>query len=215
MIIAIDGPAGAGKGTVARSIALHYNLAHLETGLLYRALALKVLKNNLGLDNIVKISALTSTITLDDLNNKELRSEEIGNLASKVAALPEVRQALLDFQRDFAKTPLPGFNGAILDGRDIGTLVCPQADIKFYITARLEVRAQRRLKELQDRGIKSIYTAVMQNMMDRDLRDESRHEAPLKVAKDAYVIDTSNLSPDDVLKQSMTVIEQHLKKQIR
>ncbi|AIL12930.1 hypothetical protein IM40_04455 [Candidatus Paracaedimonas acanthamoebae] len=212
MIIAIDGPAGAGKGTVARGIALHYNLAHLETGLLYRALASKVLENNVDLDDIDKIAALASTISLDDLKNKHLRSEEIGNLASKVAALPEVRQALLDFQHKFANTPQPGFNGVVLDGRDIGTLVCPQADIKFYITAELEVRAQRRLKELQERGIKSIHTAIIQNMMDRDLRDKSRQQAPLQVAKDAYVIDSSHLSPDDVLKQSITVIERHLKK---
>lgn len=212
MIIAIDGPAGAGKGTIARGIALHYNLAHLETGLLYRALAFKIIKNKLDLNNINKLTELASTITLEDLKNKDLRSEEIGNLASKIAALPEVRQTLLDFQRNFANIPPSGFNGAILDGRDIGTLVCPQANIKFYITAQLEVRAQRRLKELQDKGIKSIYTSVIQSMMDRDLRDESRQQAPLKVAKDAYVIDTSNLSPDDVLKQSITVIEQHLKK---
>ena len=215
MIIAIDGPAGAGKGTIAKGIARHYNLAHLETGLLYRALAFKVFENKLNLHDRDQIAALASTISLDDLKNKHLRSEEIGNLASKVASLSEVRQALLDFQRNFADTPLSDFNGAILDGRDIGTLVCPQADIKFYITAELEVRAQRRLKELQDRGIKSIYTAVIQNMMDRDLRDESRQQAPLKIANDAYVIDTSNLSPDDALKQAITVIEQHLKTQIR
>lgn len=212
MIIAIDGPAGAGKGTAAKSIARHYNLAHLETGLLYRALAFKVLENNLKLDDKNKIAAFSSLITLDDLQNKDLRSEEIGNLASKIASFPEVRQALLDFQRKFANTSPPGFKGTILDGRDIGTLVCSQADIKFYITAKLEIRAQRRLKELQQRGIESIYTAVIQNMMDRDIRDESRQQAPLMVAKDAYVIDTSDLSPDDVLKQMITVIEQHLKK---
>lgn len=215
MIIAIDGPAGAGKGTIARGIALHYNLAHLETGLLYRALAFKIIRNKLDLNKISQITELASTLTLEDLQNKELRSEEIGNLASKIAIFPEVRQTLLEFQRNFANSPPSNFNGAVLDGRDIGTLVCPQADIKFYITAQLEVRAQRRLKELQDKGIDSIYTSIIQSMMDRDLRDEGRQQAPLKVAKDAYVIDTSNLSPDDVLKQSRTVIEQHLKKQIR
>ena len=212
MIIAIDGPAGSGKGTIAKEIALKYNLAHLETGLLYRALAFKVFENKIELENRTQIIKVAATITLDDLENVKLRSEEIGNLASKVATFPEVRQALLEFQRNFANSPPPSFNGAVLDGRDIGTFVCPQANIKLYITAQLEVRAERRLKELQDRGIKSIYTAVIQNMRDRDLRDASRQQAPLKIAKDAHIIDTSSLSFDDMLKQSIAVIEQHLKK---
>ncbi len=212
MIIAIDGPAGSGKGTIAKQIALKYNFVHLETGLLYRALAFKVAENKIDLENRTQIAKLAGTITLDDLRNVNLRSEEIGNLASKVATFSEVRQALLEFQRNFANTPPSGFNGAVLDGRDIGTFVCPQANIKLYITAQLEVRAERRLKELQDRGIKSIYTAVIQNMMDRDLRDESRQQAPLKVAEDAYIIDTSSLSLDDMLRQSIAVIERHLKK---
>lgn len=211
MIIAIDGPAGSGKGTIAKHIALSYNLAHLETGLLYRALAYKVLENKIDLDDQEKIIRLATTLTLDTLKDSNLRSEEIGNLASKVAIIPEVRQALLEFQRHFANSPPSGFKGAVLDGRDIGTFVCPKADIKLYITAELEVRAKRRLKELQNRGIKSIYTAVIKNMMDRDLRDESRQQAPLRSAKDAYIIDTSNLSLDDMLNQSLAVIEQHLK----
>lgn len=215
MIIAIDGPAGAGKGTIARGIALHFNLAHLETGLLYRALAFKTLTNNVNLRNEDAVALLASSISLNDLNNKNLRTEEIGNLASNIATYPKVRESLLAFQRSFAKSPPFPFKGAILDGRDIGTFVCPDADIKFYITAQLEIRAQRRLKELQERGIESIYTAIVQNMKDRDSRDGNRQQAPLKVASDAFIIDTTDLSADEVLKKAIAFIEQRLKDQIR
>lgn len=210
LTIAIDGPAGAGKGTLARHLAQHYNLAYLDTGLLYRALALKVLKNHTPPDNVNEIESIAHTITLKNLEDTQLRHDDVAEIASKVSAHLPVRKALLALQRNFARNPPQGFNGVVLDGRDIGTVVCPEADVKIYVTAQVEIRAKRRLKELQERGIKSIYSAVLQDMMNRDMRDSKRVEAPLKPALDAYVIDTTSLDPIEVFKTATAFIDQRL-----
>jgi len=192
VIITVDGPAAAGKGELSRRLAKHFDYARLDTGQIYRAVGRRVLK-----DNLDPVSA-AKALSVADLDDPELRSEEAGREASKVAAIPEVRAALLAFQRDFANRPPGGKRGAILDGRDCGTVICPDAPVKFFITASLDVRAARRLKELQDKGIETIGSAVLQDMQERDARDSSRSVAPLTPAKDALVLDTSNMDADAV-----------------
>ncbi len=196
MIIAIDGPAAAGKGTLARRLAEHYGLAVLDTGLLYRAVGLGVARA--GGDAVETQAAVRATRALRpaDLEDPELRSDQAANLASKVGAIPEVREVLIDFQRGFALRPPGGARGAVLDGRDIGTRICPDADVKLFLTARVEVRAERRLKELRERGLEAIHGRVLDEMKARDARDEGRAVAPLEPAEDALVIDTSDLDPD-------------------
>jgi len=187
-VIAVDGPAASGKGTLARRLAARYGLRHLDTGMIYRAVGLKVLRE--GLDPV----AAARAVTLADLDRPELRSEEVAQAASKVAAIPEVRTALRALQRRFAETP----PGAVLDGRDIGTVVFPDAGAKIFIDASLELRAERRHRELLERGVASIYSRVLQDMKDRDARDRDRAVAPLTPAKDAFVIDSSKLDADGV-----------------
>jgi cytidylate kinase len=187
-VIAVDGPAASGKGTLARRLAAHYGLRHLDTGLVYRAVGLKILRE--GLDPV----AAARAVTLADLERPELRSEEVGQAASKAAAIPEVRTALRDLQRRFAETP----PGAVLDGRDIGTVVFPDAGAKIFIDASPALRAERRHRELLERGVASIYSRVLQDMQARDARDRDRAVAPLTPAKDAFVIDSSKLDADGV-----------------
>jgi CMP/dCMP kinase len=209
MIIAIDGPAAAGKGTLARRLARHFGLAYLDTGALYRAVALRVLEA--GGDPADERQAVQAAGALrpQDLDQPALREERVGAAASKVAVHPAVRRALLEFQRNFARTPPPGTSGAVLDGRDIGTVICPEPDvIKFYVSAAVETRAHRRLKELQDKGNSPIYTAVLQDMKERDARDASRGIAALKKAPDAFDLDTSNLDADQVFAAALRFIEQ-------
>lgn len=203
MIIAIDGPAAAGKGTLARRLAEHLNLAYLDTGLLYRATGKRVLDTGGDPDDGVAATSAARSLAPKDLQADGLRSEEVGQAASKVSAVPEVRSALLAFQRTFATIPPPEFSGAVLDGRDIGTVVCPEADIKVFITATDEVRAERRLKELQARGDDVIYARVLEDMRQRDARDRSRDIAPLEPASDAHVIDTSDLNADEVFEKAL------------
>lgn len=202
MIIAIDGPAAAGKGTLAQNLAKHFSYAFLDTGRLYRAVGYAVLQANE--DPSDEAAAAKQARAFDPksinqiLSNPALRDEATGNAASKVAAIPAVREALLQLQRDFAEHPffedgMPA-KGAVLDGRDIGTVVCPSADVKFFVTASAEVRADRRFKELQEAGKPADYDKILADIKERDERDSNRATAPLKPAADAYVLDTSHLN---------------------
>jgi cytidylate kinase len=193
VIIAIDGPAAAGKGTLALRLADHFGLALLDTGRLYRAVGVKLARLGLSASDVEAAVALAHEVTAVDLDDRELRSDAAANAASRVAAMPEVRAALVEFQRTFAMNPPGGAKGAVLDGRDIGTVVCPDADIKLFVTARIEVRAERRVKELRERGLKAIYDRVLHEMMERDAGDTERDVSPLVPAEDSLVIDTSDL----------------------
>jgi CMP/dCMP kinase len=202
-VIAVDGPAASGKGTLARRLARHYGLAHLDSGALYRAVAVRVLRS--GGDPGDAADAITAAQGLEagDLEDPALRDETTGQAASKVAAVPKVRAALLDYQHAVAATP----PGAVIDGRDIGTVVCPGAALKFFLTAGLEARVARRLKELQDRGAKSIHSALEREMEERDHRDAERAVAPLKPADDAIEIDTTDLDADGVFQAALSYVE--------
>jgi CMP/dCMP kinase len=195
VIIAVDGPAASGKGTLARRLAQHYGLAYLDTGMLYRATALKALAAGDPRNPEIAAEAARS-VTVADLADPRLRDERVGEAASVVAAIPSVRQALLALQRDFAHHPPAGARGAVLDGRDIGTVVCPEAEAKFFLTAALDARATRRFKELQDGDSGVIYGRVLQDMKARDARDSGRAAAPLKRAADALELDTTALDAD-------------------
>jgi len=196
VIIAVDGPAASGKGTLSRRLAQRFRLGHLDTGRLYRATGLRaLLAGGDPADPDVAVAAARA-VRLSDLDDPRLREERVGEAASVVAAIPAVREALLGFQREFAHHPPGDFAGAVLDGRDIGTAVCPEADAKIFVTATLEARAMRRFKELQadDSGI--IYERVLQDMKARDARDRGRATAPLKRAPDALELDTTALDAD-------------------
>jgi len=206
MIIAIDGPAASGKGTLAKRLAVELDLALLDTGLLYRAVGLAVLSRDGDPSDPEAAGAAARALDPKDLENPELRGDSAAQAASKVGAIPEVRAALLDFQRTFAAQPPGGAKGSILDGRDIGTVVCPDADAKLFVTASVEVRAERRLKELRERGLEAIHDRVLQEMKERDKRDASRAVAPLEPAEDAYVLDTSDLGPDEVVAKALAFI---------
>jgi cytidylate kinase len=194
--VAIDGPAAAGKGTISNAVAAHFGFAHLDTGLLYRAVGAKVLG---GMDAGEAARGLMPA----DLENDSLRTPDVAQAASKVAALGEVRAALLDFQRRFAARS----GGAVLDGRDIGTVICPQAHVKLFVTASAEIRAARRHAELSCRGIMDSYAQVLADVEARDARDMERIEAPLKPASDAAVIDTSNLSIDQAIAVAVAAVQ--------
>jgi len=209
MIIAIDGPAASGKGLLARRLAAHYHLAHLDTGLLYRAVGWQTLQQ--GATDETAITALAQQLQASDLDNPALRGDEAAQGASKVAVLPMVRAALLEFQRHFAKYPGDAYQGSILDGRDITTTVLPDADIKFYMTAEVAVRAQRRYAELSERGIETTYDTVLNDMKIRDDRDRTRAHAPLIAADAAYVIDATHLTPDQVFNSAVAYINKKLK----
>lgn len=200
--IAIDGPAAAGKGTLARRLAAHLRFAYLDTGLLYRAVGKKVLAAGMGLSDEAAIQA-ASSLVVADLGDPALRLDAVAQVASRVAAVPAVRTALLHFQHAFAAAPPGNAGGAVLDGRDIGTVVCPDATLKLFITASLPERAARRLKELRERGSEAIDSRVLRDMQERDARDLSRSVAPLVPAADAVVIDTSGLDPDAVFAAAM------------
>jgi len=210
MIVAIDGPAAAGKGTLARRLAEHLNLAYLDTGLLYRAVGWKTLQAGGAPSDPAAAVAAATALSPQDLGTPALRSDDAANAASQVAAIPAVRAELLKFQKNFAESPPPGphgpVRGAVLDGRDIGTVVCPNATAKLFVTASLDARAQRRLKELQERGHTAIYARVLEDMSARDARDSARAVAPLEPAKDALVLDTSDLDPDAVFTRALAFI---------
>ena len=193
--VAIDGPAAAGKGTISRAVARHFGFAHLDTGLLYRAVGRAVLD---GADPVTAARKLDPSA----LEDPSLRTPEVADAASRVAVIPEVRAALVDFQRAFAARA----GGAVLDGRDIGTVICPGADVKLFVTASAEVRAQRRLDELLGRGIAADYAQVLADVRARDDRDSSRSAAPLKPAEDAVVIDTTDLSIDEAVARATDIV---------
>ena len=211
IVIAIDGPAAAGKGTLARSLEEHFKLSKLDTGLLYRATGWKVLENGGDPEDAATAEAAARALDPAELANPALRTDEAAQAASKVSAIPGVRAALLDFQRNFAKNPPyladgGAAQGAILDGRDIGTTVCPDADAKLFITASTEIRAKRRFKELQDRGLEAIYARVLEDMKERDARDSNRSASPLVAADDAFVLDTSDLDAEQALAAALDFI---------
>lgn len=211
MIIALDGPSAAGKGTLARRLAAHYGLAHLDTGSLYRAVGGRVLREGGDPADAARAVAAAAALSEADRAAADLRSEAVGQAASKVAAIPEARAKLLDFQRNFAHHPPDGRAGAILDGRDIGTVICPDADVKLFLTASLEARAERRFRELQAAGAAPIKRAVLEEMTLRDRRDSERQSAPLKPAADAFVLDTSDLDADAVFAAAVEHISERMR----
>ncbi len=203
MIVAVDGPAAAGKGTLARRIAAHFGLAYLDTGLLYRAVGFELVRQGTDPADAAAAAQAARALRAADLDDDRLRGEAAAAAASIVAAMPAVRAALLEFQRAFAAHPPAGAKGAVIDGRDIGTVVCPDAAVKFFITAKTQVRAERRLRELQARGEDAIYARVLADMQARDARDSQRDIAPLVAAEDAYVLDTSALDADAVFARAI------------
>ena len=207
MIIAVDGPSAAGKGTLARRLAAHFHFAHLDTGALYRAVGLSVLRSGADPANVSAAVSAAQSLIPGDLDDPALRTDDVADAASQVAAIAEVRTALLDFQREFAAHPPGGKAGAVLDGRDVGTVVCPDATAKLFVTASLEARAKRRLKELRQRGVKAIHTAVLRDMQDRDTRDRERDVAPLLPADDAVVLDTTELDEDAAFEAALESIK--------
>jgi len=222
MIIAIDGPAGVGKGTLAKKLATHYNMHYLDTGTLYRAVGLSLISAGIPADNAEAAAQAAQQLDFTfkpvdghfkafigqrDITN-DLRTLEVGKAASVVSSTPAVRQALKDFQTRFAATKSAD-GGVILDGRDIGTVICPHAEVKFFLDAKPEIRAQRRLKELREAGREAVYEDVLAEIVDRDDRDRNRSDAPLKAADDAILLDTSDLSIEKVFLQACAVVERH------
>jgi cytidylate kinase len=202
MIIAIDGPAASGKGTLAKRIAAHHCLPHLDTGLLYRAVAQALVEAALPLDDEAAAIRAARALTLDSLDAERLRGAKAGEAASRIAAYPGVRAAILELQRNFARQP----GGAVLDGRDIGTVVCPQADVKLFVTASLEERARRRWRELALGGAPLDYDAVLADIRRRDERDSGRAASPLRQAGDAILLDTTKLDAEAALAAALAII---------
>ncbi len=206
IVIAVDGPAASGKGTLARRLAEHFGLPYLDTGSLYRAAGMRVLYAEKDPHDVAAAIAAARAIQPHDLANPKIRSEKIGKAASVVSAIAEVREALLEYQREFAAQP----RGAVLDGRDIGTVICPEADVKFFITASLQARAKRRHKQLQEYGIAVTYESVEADLKERDERDRARAVAPLVAANDAITLDSSSLSANDVFAQALKLVYEKL-----
>ena len=208
-IIAIDGPAASGKGSLAKRLAEYFDYDFLDTGALYRRVALKVIQKNIDPSDIEGVIACATELeqelskTYDD---SALRNDEVGSMASVVAQIQQVRYQLLDFQRNFVKNAK---KGAVLDGRDIGTVICPDADIKLFVTASVEKRVMRRHKELHSRGIEVTKPQVLAEMQERDERDSVRLDENLNPDNNAIVIDTSNMSPDEVFEESLKIITAH------
>lgn len=218
-VIAIDGPAASGKGTLVRALADKLNFAFMDTGALYRATAFELISSGLSAKDHrdaadaaqILVKKIEQAQTPDEiLGNKSLREDKIGKEASTIAAYPDVREVLNDLQRTFAENPGKPYKGAVLDGRDIGTVICPNADLKLFITAKTEIRAKRRVKELQSRGIVATYEAVLKDMRERDARDAEREAAPMKPADDAVIIDSSDLDAGEMLDKVLDLVKQRL-----
>ena len=207
MIIAIDGPSASGKGTLAKRLATHLSFAHLDTGKIYRAVGREVIRQGGDPEDERMALLVAQTLNPITLSDPALSGDEAALAASKVARMNDVRDVMLEFQRNFAENPPGGEAGAVLDGRDIGTVVCPDAAVKLYLLANAEVRAKRRHKELLERGEASIYARVLQDMKDRDDRDTSRSVAPLKPADDAFLLDTSGLNADKAFAAALVEVE--------
>ncbi|WP_298260914.1 (d)CMP kinase [Bradyrhizobium sp.] len=203
MIIAIDGPAASGKGTLARRLAAHYGLRHLDTGLIYRAIAYALISKGVALGD--EAAAVNAAQGLDpaSFDNPALKSHQVGTAASVVSAIPNVRAALVEFQRQFA-SKLPG---AVLDGRDIGTVICPNADVKIFVVADPRVRAHRRTLEAHGRGEQADEAAILADILARDERDQNRTVAPLKPASDAYLLDNSHLDIEGGVRAAIDIVE--------
>ena len=203
MIIAIDGPAASGKGTLGKKLAAHYGLRHLDTGLLYRAVAKGVLDAGRKVDDAAAVVAAAKALDLSRLDHAALKVPAVGDAASIVSAFPEVRAVLVGIQRDFAAKP----PGAVLDGRDIGTVICPNADVKIFVTATPEVRARRRATEFKALGQEIDETAVLADIKKRDERDTKRSVSPLKQAADAHLLDTTHLAIDAAIRAAIDIVE--------
>ena len=193
--VAIDGPAAAGKGTISKEVAAHFGLAHLDTGLLYRVVGAKTL---VGTDPV----EAAQTLVQSDLQRDDLRGPDVAQAASKVAVIADVRSVLVDFQRSFARRA----GGAVLDGRDIGTVICPEAEVKLFVTASAEVRAERRFLELEAKGLDVSRETVLADVVERDARDRDRASAPMKAADDAVVVDTSTMSIDEAVARAIEAV---------
>ena len=206
LAIAIDGPAASGKGTLARRLAAHFGLRHLDTGLTYRAVARALILEDLPLDNEAIAERTALGLDFASLDRAVLAAHDIGEAASKVAVIPAVRRALVEKQRGFARTP----PGAVLDGRDIGTVVCPDADVKLFVTASAAVRAGRRFREITDNGGSADYADILADIEQRDARDMGRADSPLKPAQDAHLLDTSEMDIETAFLMAKALIDDAL-----
>ncbi len=215
IVIAIDGPAASGKGTLARKLADHLGYSYLDTGALYRAVGKAVLDAggdpDIESDAMDAAQKLASSLKPEDLQDPALRNDAIGQAASKVGKFAGARTALLQFQKDFAAHPSKGVKGVVLDGRDIGTVICPDADVKLFVTASTEVRSKRRFSELTAKGINTSLEAVLADMKERDARDSGRDTAPLKPADDAHILDTSDMDAQKTMDAALSIIQKSLK----
>lgn len=205
MIIAVDGPAGAGKGTISRALAQHFSLKYIDTGLMYRALAYKALAEGMDLTHEDSLVSVAKTLTTNDLQLPELRMEEVGNAASKIAILPAVRGQITVHTRRFSQEITLPYCGVVLDGRDIGTVVCPDADIKIFVTATPMVRAERRLAEMVRSG-KQPLPNMLEQIIERDHRDQTRAASPLLPATGATLLDTSELKIQDACQRAFAIV---------
>ncbi|MEO1919316.1 MAG: (d)CMP kinase [Paracoccaceae bacterium] len=205
--VAIDGPAAAGKGTISRAVAEEFGFAYLDSGLLYRATGVKALEDGRGVIDPANAEGLAANLLQTDLDRNDLRTALAGQAASKVAAMPEVRAALLEFQQNYARRD----GGAVLDGRDIGTVICPEAEVKIYVTASNEIRAERRYKELVQAKPDLTVTQVLNDIRVRDDRDAARDVSPMRAADDALLLDTSKLSIGEAVLQAITAVRSCLK----
>jgi cytidylate kinase len=209
LLIAIDGPSASGKGTLAKKIAQYFNLPYLNTGALYRFLAYKMIQTYATSPSAKQIQILIQNLNIKeaDLENEELFSEEVGTKASEIAQKPEIRKALFDFQQQFAIENKAKFGGAVLEGRDTTTIICPDANYKFFIAADVEIRAKRRFEQLKLSGREVRYEEILNQLKQRDKNDYERKEAPLKIAKDAFIIDNSYLSIEESFNNMITIIK--------